>query len=271
MAHHRLAGGVLALCALAGMAGCGGGDDDDATAQTAVQNDGQADGTEPAVSEAPDTEPDVTEADVASHVAEVNILTDFGDVCRGVTLDGATAYDATRAGVHPLITMAGESPVVRAGRGLVAGRVGSGDRFPEQTVELVACLDRTATTLTQTCDGYLDDDGNDSGNKVEMYDASYNVRLVATTTSEEVASTQMDATDPDCPMLVVFDEGDPRSRSSTRNPPTSSLRGSSSTSKPETARDDGRRLTPWGVGRPARSVSTLRRGSWPSGARIRRR
>ena len=61
MAHHRLAGGVLALCALAGMAGCGG-DDDDATAQTAVQNDDQADDTEPAGTEAPDTAPDVTEA-----------------------------------------------------------------------------------------------------------------------------------------------------------------------------------------------------------------
>ena len=212
MAHHRLAGGVLALCALAGMAGCGG-DDDDATAQTAVQNDDQADDTEPAATEAPHTEardtlPDVTEVTSLPTVAEVNILTDFGDVCRGVTLDGATAYDATRAGVHPLITMAGESPSYEQVGALLPDKwdpvIGS-----EQTVELVACLDRTASTLTQTCDGYLDDDGNDSGNKVEMYDASYNVRLVAATTSEEVASTQMDATDPDCPMLVVFDEGDP--------------------------------------------------------------
>ncbi|HSB85711.1 MAG TPA: hypothetical protein VLD86_05350, partial [Ilumatobacteraceae bacterium] len=138
MTQHRLAAGVLALCALVGMAACGGGDDDDdATAQTAVQNDdGQADDTAA-----------VTAATSPPTIAEVNILTDFGDVCRGVSLDGATAYDATRTGVHPIETMAGEPPSYdQAGANLPDKwdpAIGS-----EQTVELVVCLDRTATTLT---------------------------------------------------------------------------------------------------------------------------
>ena len=205
MTRDRLAVGVLALCALAGLAGCGGGgDDDDATAQTAVQDaDDQADDAESPATEAP-----VPQATTPPTVAEVNILTDFGDVCRGVTLDGATPYDAARSGVHPIMTLAGEPPAYEGAGALLPDKwdpvVGS-----EQTVELVVCLDRIAATKTQDCDGYLDDAGNDSGNTVEMYDASYNVRLVAATTGEEVATTQMDATETDCPMLVFFDDGDP--------------------------------------------------------------
>ena len=204
MTQHRFAVGVLALCALAGLAGCGGGDDDDATAPTAAaDDDDQATSPETAVTEAP-----VPEATSRPTVAEVNILTDFGDVCRGVTLDGATAYDPTRAGVHPLMTLAGEPPSYEAAGALLPDKwdpaIGS-----EQTVELVVCLDRTAATKSQTCTGYLDDDGNDSGNTVEMYDTTYTVRLLAATTADEVATTQMDATDPDCPMLALFDEGDP--------------------------------------------------------------
>ena len=44
MTQHRFAVGVLALCALAGLAGCGGGDDDsDAAAQTAAEADVEED------------------------------------------------------------------------------------------------------------------------------------------------------------------------------------------------------------------------------------
>ena len=200
MKQHRFAVGVLALCALAGLAGCSG-DDDDAGAQTASQAEATGQASAEQSADVAATVPDVTPLPT---IAEVNILTDFGDVCRGVSLDGATAYDAARAGVHPLITMAGEPPSYEQAGALLPDKwdpvIGQ-----EQTVELIACLDRTAATLTQTCDGYLDDAGNDTGNKVEMYDASYDVRLVAATTGEVVASTQMDATDPDCPTLVVFD------------------------------------------------------------------
>ncbi len=204
MTQHRLAGGVLALCALAGLAGCGGGDDDDATAETAAQDAGdQADATETLATGAPAPEPTP-----APTVPEVNSLTDFGDVCRGVKLDGATPYDPSRAGVHPLMTLAGEPPEYDAAGALLPDKwdpaIGS-----EQTVELVVCLDRMAATKSQTCTGYLDDAGNDSGNTVEMYDTTYTVRLLTATTAEEVATTQMDATEPNCPTLALFDEGDP--------------------------------------------------------------
>jgi hypothetical protein len=208
MTQHRLAVGAIALCTLAGLTGCGGGDDDDDAAGTAAEDDADTQANDQASAETDDVEATVPELTSPPTIAEVNILTDFGDVCRGVTLDGATAYDATRAGVHPLITMAGEDPSYEQVGALLPDKwdpvIGE-----EQTVELVACLGRTTATLTQTCDGYLDDDGNDSGKTVEMYDASYDVRLVAATSGEVVASTQMDAADTDCPMLVVFDAEDP--------------------------------------------------------------
>ena len=207
MIQHRFAVGVLALCAVAGLAGCGGGDDDDADAGAQTASEDAADDQASAES-SEDVAATAPEATSPPTIAEVNILTDFGDVCRGVSLAGATAYDPARTGIHPLITMAGEPPTYEQVGALLPDQwdpaIGE-----EQTVELVVCLDRTTATLTQTCDGYLDDDGNDSGNTVEMYDASYDVRLVAATTGEVVASAQMDATDTECPMLVVFDADDP--------------------------------------------------------------
>ncbi len=70
-------------------------------------------------------------------------------------------------------------------------------------------MNRTDATLVQTCDGYLDDAGEDSGNVVEMYDAAYDVRLIAATTGEVVATTQLDATDDECPSFVFFDADEP--------------------------------------------------------------
>lgn len=191
---------ALGLCAALFLSACGGGDGSD----TAGTNAGDT-----TAGESVETGPISTETPPVSAapatVAEVNILTDFGDVCRGVALPGATPYDRARAGVHPLITMAGADPSYeQAGAGLP-------DQWDpvvaeEHTVELVACLARTSATLRKTCDGYLDDAGVDTGNTVEMYDAGYDVNLVAATTGEVIASTQFDAIDDVCPSFVFFDE-----------------------------------------------------------------
>ena len=206
MTQHRFAVGVLALCALAGLTGCGGGDDDsDAAAQTEEEEEEEEENVEEDVED--DVEATVPEQTSPPTIAEVNILTDFGDVCRGVSLAGATAYDPAHR--HPPADHDGGEPPTYEQIGALLPDQWDPAIGEEQTVELVVCLDRTTATLTKTCDGYLDDDGNDSGNTVEMYDASYDVRLVAATTGEAVASTQMDATDTECPMLAVFDADDP--------------------------------------------------------------
>lgn len=176
-------------------AGCGGSSDGEDAATAATDS--------PTVTEAVGDDAVATTA-----LPEVNILTDFADVCRGVTLPGATAYDPAREGVHPVMYAIGTDPgyddviaTMPEQWNPVTGQ--------ENTTELVACLARTSETLAQTCDGYQNDDGTDSGNTVEMYDAAYDVRLLAATTGEEIASTSMTAPSGDCPMLFFFDEGEP--------------------------------------------------------------
>jgi hypothetical protein len=190
---RRLTAVAVALVIAAGCSSSDGGDASDAG----------SDGTSASAATTGDTAADVTAP--ASTVAEVNILTDFGDVCRGVKLPGATAYDAARTGVHPIMTVAGEPPTYEGAGALLPDQwdpvVGE-----EQTVELVVCMDRTAATKIDTCTGYQDDAGNDTGNAVELYDAEYTIRVLAATTGDEVATTTLSASDPTCPSFMFFDD-----------------------------------------------------------------
>jgi hypothetical protein len=222
MARGRFATwGAMGCCVVLGVAGCGSGDDDDDESSDAPRATGDETETDGETDDQATDEPSTTaiEGDIApasttatvtqppATVTEVDILTDFGDVCRGVGLPGATGYDVARTGIHPLVSLAGEEASFEPALGDLPDQwdpvIGE-----EATVELVVCMSRTASTLRQTCDGYEDDDGNDTGNTVEMYDATYDVRLLAATTADEVASTQLDATDDVCPMLVFFDGDD---------------------------------------------------------------
>lgn len=199
---------AAAAVVLVALAGCGGDDDSDEAEAEQSATTAVADGAD-GVDEADVEESDAlveTEATIPD-VPSVNILTDFGDVCRGVKLEGATDYDPTVAGVHPVIAVSGEDPDYESS---LIDLPDSWDPVTgeEATVELIACLNRTASTLVETCEGYQDDDGADTGNTVEVYDATYEVRLIAATSGEEIAATQMEATDEECPMFVFFDEGE---------------------------------------------------------------
>lgn len=190
--------GILAVLVLAG---CGGGGEDDGET-----DDGDDTRTEDTTGGADDesVDADDTVATVAPTVAPVDILTDFGQVCQGVPLPGATAYDPARTGIHPIMVLDGEDPTYETSLALLPDEwdpvIGQ-----EQTVELVVCMNRTSSTLRQTCDGYLDDNDQDTGNVVEMYDASYDVRVLTATTGEVVAQQTFDATDDLCPSFVFFD------------------------------------------------------------------
>ncbi len=217
MSRRLAANFALCIVAVFAFAACGGGGDggDDGSSRSDDRDEQSADAVDETTASKDDdaTEKDVPDsADTDSSDAgaadpaapTVDILTDFGDVCRSVSLPGATAYDPARTGTHPLITMSGEGADYQTSLALLPDQwdpvIGE-----EQTVELVACLARTSTTLIETCTGYLDDDNQDIGNTVELYDASYDVQLIAATTGEVIATTQLDATEDTCPSFVFFD------------------------------------------------------------------
>lgn len=207
---RRLASGfALGMVVVLIFAACGGGGDNDGSddldeqSEVSDEPDGTIASKEAESAGSADTAPSDSGA-VGPAAPTVDILTDFGDVCRGVSLPGATAYDPARTGTHPLVTLSGEDADYQTALAPLPDQwdpvIGQ-----EQTVELVACLARTSTTVTQTCTGYLDDDNQDTGNALELHDASYDVRLIAATTGEVIATTQFDATEDTCPSFVYFD------------------------------------------------------------------
>ncbi|MEZ5257467.1 MAG: hypothetical protein R2705_11410 [Ilumatobacteraceae bacterium] len=72
---------------------------------------------------------------------------------------------------------AGEHPTYYAQTGLPDGWSVMCDPDYEQT-ELVACVDRTATTAADLCEGY-ESDGEATDHKVQTYGATYEIKVVA--------------------------------------------------------------------------------------------
>jgi hypothetical protein len=167
---------------------CGGGDDYSSSADT-VGETGST--TMPAVAQHFDT--------------------DLTQVCRGTGVDWATPYDHGTPGPHKVVVFQGpdESDLTAVSTGNAEWDVlfdPASDAYAE--VELVACAIRTGEELTQTCTGYADDDGTDSGKTVDYYSATYAVTLRAATTAEVIDETTIEAAADVCPMLVYFDEGE---------------------------------------------------------------
>lgn len=135
---------------------------------------------------------------------------DFTQVCRGTGVEWATPYDPAQTGAHKVVVLQGSDEA-----NLTPLSTGNADwdvLFDAETdayaaVELVACAVRTSDELAQTCTGYEDDDGNDSGQTVEYYSATYSTTLRAATTAEVIDEATIEAIAGQCPMLVYFDEG----------------------------------------------------------------
>ena len=168
---------------------CGGGDDDsaeDTAGDTAI------DSTTPSPS--------------AQHFDS-----DLAQVCRGTGVEWATPYDPATTGAHKVVVFQGpdETDMTAVSTGNAEWDVlfdAATDAYA--AVELVACAVRTSDELAQTCTGYEDDDGTDSGKSVEYHSATYEVTLRAATTAEVVDETTIEAAADVCPMLVFFDEGE---------------------------------------------------------------
>ncbi len=183
---------ITAVAALA-IAACGGDDDT----------------TEPPTDA--DAAPATAAAESEPSPAAQHFDSDFAQVCRGTGVDWATAYDPAVAGPHKVVVLQGASPNDLIG--LSTGNpewdvLFDADSDAYAAVELVACAIRTGEELAQTCTGYEDDDGNDTGNTVEYYSATYSVTLRAATTAEIIDEGTVEAEGDVCPMLVYFDDGE---------------------------------------------------------------
>jgi hypothetical protein len=189
---------VAALAVVIAFGGACGGDDDDSTASTGDAAD---------TGDATDTGGDSTTAPAAVQ----HFDSDLAQVCRGTGVDWATPYDHARTGPHKVVVFQG--PVETDMTALSTGNAEWDVLFDEASdayaeVELVACAVRTADELTQTCTGYTDDDGSDTGKTVEYHSATYAVTLRSATTAEVIDETTIESAADVCPMLVFFDEGE---------------------------------------------------------------
>jgi len=71
-------------------------------------------------------------------------------------------------------------------------------------VELVVCLTRTGGDFVGTCD-YKDDDSEETF-LLNVYNSTYEVKIYAAQSGQEVGTATIDATIDDCPMFHMFSE-----------------------------------------------------------------
>lgn len=130
---------------------------------------------------------------------------DFEPVCRGIAVPGATPYDPGAPGMHPLLVFSGAAPDFT--QDVTTLPDGWGAQHPDlEDTEIVACVDRVAATLADTCTGYdVELEGDYS---VETHDAVYDVVLYAATSAAEIARLTLDVPAAGCPSVVLFTEGE---------------------------------------------------------------
>lgn len=134
---------------------------------------------------------------------------DFKSVCQGATVSSATAYDPAAASHRALYFATHEDSLIDQSSQLPADWTVKFE--PEgnalKAVDLVACVERTAEKLVETCTGYQDD-GKDTGKEVRWHTATYDVSVRSATTGEALKESVIEATDKECPSFVMFDEGE---------------------------------------------------------------
>ena len=73
---------------------------------------------------------------------------------------------------------------------------------------MVACLNRTASELVETCTDYEDQE-DDIQFAIELHDATYAVALYSAKSGEELAVTTLMVRSGDCPIFAVFETAKP--------------------------------------------------------------
>ncbi len=132
----------------------------------------------------------------ASYVADA----DLRAVCQGVASSASPENSKSTGVIHPIKMFVGKPP----------GYDIYGPALPttweaSSNIELIGCADRVEEKLVKTCDGYKRDN-KATGNKIEMFDAVYNLRILEAKTGKQISEPiRIDSKAGDCSMLKSFD------------------------------------------------------------------
>ena len=207
----RWVAGWFAVLALSAAAACGGGDGgsvddaggDDAAPKSTAEGESQSeDAPKPA-------------AKAGSGQEVPAFLGDLKRVCTTqVGFLGLTPYEAGRGMVHPVALFEdyrGEGFIDTSRTLPVGWQIEQDEDYEDSSelraIELVACSDRTTeapTGVVCTFDG----DKDEEGAKLELVDATYEVKVYAATTGELVHSATLEAKNTECPFIATFKKGD---------------------------------------------------------------
>jgi hypothetical protein len=136
---------------------------------------------------------------------------EFEKVCRQGRIAEATPYSRAQKRYHPLIMFQREGTetnsyyemsniLVKLPEPWIVDYLGDAT-----TIELVVCITRTSESFVKTCE-FEDDEVPGKVRLLDLYDASYEVRVITATGAEELGKTILDARDDVCPMFHMFSE-----------------------------------------------------------------
>ena len=130
----------------------------------------------------------------------------FKGVCSGASVSTATAYDPAATTHKALYFATYRDDFMDRSTSLPGDWTVqfSPDGDALRAVDLVVCARRTAARQVRICDEYQNK-GSDTQNRVRWHTATYQLSVREARTGRQLAETTVEATDEDCPMLMMFD------------------------------------------------------------------
>ena len=146
----------------------------------------------------------------ASPTDEPLTIWEYEKVCRQGTVEEATVYEASAETVHPILIFQRDSADTNSYNSVSNTIL----ELPETwmvdyegdatTVELVVCVTRAPGEFVESCE--YEDEKDGSAFILNTHNASYDVRVFAATSGEEIANTTIEVEYGECPMFYMFSD-----------------------------------------------------------------
>ena len=135
----------------------------------------------------------------------------FSQVCQDTVIPIAAEYDSDSDDIHPIVFY--NNFYAEDNYNLIFDSEMDMDSDwtvevdgDYSVIELVGCVSRIDSELFDTCE-YEFDDSNDVG-VLEMYDATYELRLIAAQTGELLLTETIETYMDECPSFTMFSDAD---------------------------------------------------------------